>query len=161
MDLSKGYLAPLEDIRRCGHSACRVKVLLDLPPLSKSFACVVSEGEMANRDQPWPVGKHRQEEWMDEDDLLSGDLYQEQDLRRQLQRGNWFQGDPDRLGYKGRRTKGYGGCGVEPGDRESERGAGNKAYNQGRLEASRSYNQQRGWHQINKEALLSKGIGTA
>lgn len=48
-----------------------------------------------------------------------------------MQRGNRFQGDPDRLGYKGRRTEGYGGRGVEPGDRESDRGAGNRGYNQG------------------------------
>lgn len=75
MDLSKGYPTHLKDIHRYDHSARRVKVLPDLPPLSKSFACVVSEGEMANRDQPWPVGKHRQEEWMDEDDLLGRDLY--------------------------------------------------------------------------------------
>jgi hypothetical protein len=29
------------------------------------------------------------------------------------------------------------------------------------MEAVHSYNQQGGWHQISKEALLSKGIGTA
>jgi hypothetical protein len=32
------------------------------------------------------MGKRRQEEWMDEDDLLDGERGQEQDLRRQLWR---------------------------------------------------------------------------
>lgn len=33
------------------------------------------------------MGKWRQDEWMEEDDLLGGELGQEQDLRAQLQRG--------------------------------------------------------------------------
>jgi hypothetical protein len=37
---------------------------------------------MAGWDLGCQVGKRRQEEWMDEDNLLGGDLGEEQDLRR-------------------------------------------------------------------------------
>lgn len=66
-------------IQKFGHLALRVRRLDPPPPLHRSFVEVVQEHAMARRQQgPW---KRRQEDWMEVDDLLDGDLHQEQDLR--------------------------------------------------------------------------------
>jgi hypothetical protein len=90
VSLDEYYPARLEDIRRFGHAARKVRVRLKLPPFTKSFAQAVHGQGMANRENQRFPGKRRQEDWkyedwMDEDDLLSGDLRQEQDMRIQLQ----------------------------------------------------------------------------
>lgn len=79
------YLARLLEIRHFGHLARRIHRLP--PPVSfhQSFARTVEKG-MANRGPNQPLERRQegwQEDWMEDDDLLG----EEQDLRRQLQRG--------------------------------------------------------------------------
>jgi hypothetical protein len=81
----------------------------------------VKRETMANREQRL-VGKRRQEDWMEEDDLLDEDVRNEQDLRRQVQHGPRFQGEGDRGGYKGRRIDNYGFRGSDQIERIPERG---------------------------------------
>lgn len=80
-----GFPARREEVRRFGFHARRVRRIgAPSPPLQRSFAHVVAEGSMA--DRPWKRrGGH--EDWMEEDDLLGGELRQEQDLQHKLQRG--------------------------------------------------------------------------
>lgn len=66
---------------------------------------------------------------MEEDDLLGGDLGQEQDLRAQLQKEERSQGEPNQAGFKGRR--------FDQGDCEWERFGGGRNFNQGRWEQGR------------------------
>lgn len=84
------YPATRGEVRRFGYLAR--KVCSTHPPLlTKSFAEAVNPSTMAHNR---PTGKRRQEEWMDGDDLLGGDLGKEQDLRLHLQRGGRSQGEP-------------------------------------------------------------------
>lgn len=88
------YPAHPGEVRRVGHLARRIRRLPPPAPLSKSFAQVV-EREMANRGSSRPLKRRQerqenwQEDWMEEDDLLE----EEQDLRRQIQRGPRNLGD--------------------------------------------------------------------
>jgi hypothetical protein len=43
----------------------------------KSFADIVRVDRMTRRDQEQRPWKHRSDDWMEEDDLLGGDFYQE------------------------------------------------------------------------------------
>lgn len=74
---------------------------------------------------------------MDEDDLLGGEGCQEQDLRRQLLRGNRDQGGGVRVGG-GERS-------MEQGDRTLERAGSGCGFEHGRLEIGRQHAQQGGW----------------
>lgn len=76
-----GFPARKEEIRRLGHFARRVQRFGEPPPLLHSFAQVAKGG----MSRPWK--RREKDDWMDEDDLLGGDFYQEQDLRHKLQRG--------------------------------------------------------------------------
>lgn len=71
-----GLLARREEIQRFGHKARRVFRTKEPPPLFRAFARAITEGEMARREdnRSW---KRRggQEDWMEEDDLLGGDLH--------------------------------------------------------------------------------------
>lgn len=67
---------------------------------------------------------------MDEDDLLGGEGRQDQDLRRQLMRGNRDQG---------------GGVRVGGGERSMEQGGPGHGFGRGRLEIGRQPVQQGGW----------------
>lgn len=84
------YSAWPNEVHRFGHNARRVRATFPPALLSISFVSVA----MVNREAP--RGKRRSDEWMEEDDLLGGDLFQEQDLRRQLQRGPRPQMEVDR-----------------------------------------------------------------
>ena len=148
MDLKSQYPTSFDEVRHFGYAACRVRVLPKPLPLSKSFTRVVAEPRMAGWDPGRQAGKHRQEEWMDEDDLLGGDLGEEQDLRRQLQRGGNFQGGGDRAGFKERRLENSqrGARGYNQGDRGHDRFGGNRAFIQGGLDQGRSQSQQGNWY---------------
>lgn len=144
LSLEQGFAARQEEIRRLGFLSRQVRVSPPPKPLDRSFAQAV-RSEMANRNQR-PPGKRRQEDgWMEEDDLLGGDLYHEQDLRAQLQGGGRFQGEMERNGSKGRRLEPTDGRGFEQGGREMERGRGGRVAGQGRQEPYRLGNQNRGW----------------
>jgi hypothetical protein len=84
LDFKSRYPASFDEVRHFGYAARQVRVLAKPLPLSKSFARVVAEPRMVGWDPGCQAGKRRQEEWMDEDDLLGGDLGEERDLRRQL-----------------------------------------------------------------------------
>ena len=116
MDLKSLYPASFDEVCRFGYAARWVRV-----------------PRMAGWDPGRQAGKHRQEEWMDEDDLLGGDLGEEQDLRRQLQRGGNFQGGGDRAGFKERRLENSqrGARGYNQGDRGQDRFGGNHAFIRG------------------------------
>lgn len=81
------YSARRGDVRRFGHLARKIRVTPPLKHLESSFAQIVRSKEMS-MDPGRGMGKRRQEDWMEEDDLLGGQLRKEQDLRRQLQRGS-------------------------------------------------------------------------
>lgn len=85
-----GFPARHEEVRRFGHTARQVRRLGKPPPLSRTFASVVVEGEMARRGEQHQSrpGKRRveHEDWMEEDDLLGADERHEEDLRFKLQR---------------------------------------------------------------------------
>lgn len=81
------YPARLVDIRRFGYQTKKIRATPLPPPLSSSFAAV-TQNSMAHREISRQTGKRRQEnwryeDWMDEDDLLGGEL-REQDLQHQL-----------------------------------------------------------------------------
>lgn len=147
LSLEEGFPARPDEICFLRHTAKKVRVIPNPPPLTKSFARVVSERSMAKWDHQRTMGKRRQEDWMEEDDLLGGDLRQEHDLRRQLQRDNRFQGEGERPGFKGRRTENLGGRVPEFGNRGGDRFGGNRPMNPGRFEIGRNQIQQGGWSQ--------------
>lgn len=90
MDIA--YLVSREEIRRYGHLARKIRATHPPHTLAKSFVDVVNPGAMAQPNGA--MGKRGQEEWMDEDDLLGGELGKEQDLRFQLQKGGRGQMEP-------------------------------------------------------------------
>lgn len=137
--LDIAYLARAEDVRRFSHTARNIRATSPPRNLDRSFVEAARSRGMAQASRF--MGKRHQEEWMDEDDLLSGELGQEQDLRRQILRGGRVQSDPNQFGFKGRR--------VEQGDREQERPGRGRIFNQGRLEPHRNINQQ-GMSQYNQ-----------
>lgn len=114
-------------MRRFGHVARKIRATSPPRDLTKSFMEAVRSRGMAQPNHF--TGKRRQEEWMEEDDLLGGELGQEQDLQRQLQRGGRGPMEPNQVGFKGRR--------LEQGDHDHERLGGGRLFNQGRLEPSR------------------------
>lgn len=83
LEVDLGYPASKEDIRRFGYAARKVRRVGPPPPLLRSFASAVGENNMARReeDRSW---KRRQEDWMEEDDLLEEDFRQERDMRFKL-----------------------------------------------------------------------------
>jgi hypothetical protein len=70
---------PAQPLDRFRHLSRKVRVLPPPQKLAFSFA----HATMGSMDQPRHTGKRRQEEWMEEDDLLGGEL-KELDLRHQL-----------------------------------------------------------------------------
>jgi hypothetical protein len=84
------------------------------------------------RDPNRLTGKRRQEEWMEEDDLLGGEL-EEQDLCYQLQKGSKA-GPPNGGGYRGRDGRGQNLEG-------HERFGGNRPFNPRRNDFGRNYAQ--------------------
>lgn len=70
--LDQVFPARLNDVRRFGHLARKVKGIPPPLPTAAPFARVVREGTMANREMQRQGGKRRQEDWMEEDDLLGG-----------------------------------------------------------------------------------------
>lgn len=150
-----GYPASRYDVQKYGHRTHKVRRIGPPPPLSKSFAAAV-RNEMENResDQKW---KRRQDDWMEEDDLLGGDLKHEQDLRQKLLRGpgnggadrqfrgNYYQereGYGNRLDERGYQN--YGGRGFRRVD----------GYNQGGRGFGRGFQATREW---DKNARGSSG----
>jgi hypothetical protein len=99
--------AQQQDIRHFGCLAKRIQRLPPPAPLSRSFSSTVELG-MANHGPYHPMKRRheewRQEGWMEEDDLLQEDFKREQDLRRQLQKGQRSQEE----GSKGRKPEGVG-----------------------------------------------------
>lgn len=114
------YPARLADIKRFGQLAKKVKPIPLPPPLSFPFAMAVNQS-MAHLEKPRQAGKRLYEDWMEEDDLLGGNL-QEQDLCQQLQRGPRGQGVGERGGFMGRRMEGNNNQGVEQGVHLQDRG---------------------------------------
>ncbi|CAD6273315.1 unnamed protein product [Miscanthus lutarioriparius] len=113
-----------------------------LPPfqtLTKSFA-------QATKIATRPTSKRRQEEWMEEDNLLG----EEQDLRRQLQRGGGRGPGAADGGGRGRRLDHYGGR--DQFQEGHERFGANRAYNPGRNDFGRNYPQQGGWNDTHQGA---------
>lgn len=93
------YPARRDEVLRFGHLAKKVRVRHPPAPLSRTFVQAV-RGEMANQGRgKRRLDEGRQEEWMEEDDLLGLEL-KEQDLRNQLQRSR-LQGGTDRQGRSG------------------------------------------------------------
>ena len=129
------YPASKEEIRRFGHSARKVHPTKPPPKLTKTYAAAVKPSFMAQPNRQ--MGKRRQDEWMEEDDLLGGDLGQAQDLRSQIQKGGRNQVEPIQVGFKGRR--------LDQGHREVERFGGGRNGSLGRWEQSRPQGQQGGW----------------
>ena len=84
-----GYPPSRAEIQRYGHNANarRVKRIGPPPPLSKSFAEAVKANEMVRRESDQRTWKRHPDDWMEEDDLMGGDVCHEQDLRHKLQRG--------------------------------------------------------------------------
>jgi hypothetical protein len=72
------YPANREEIRCFGHFARKVRAISPPHRLAKSFVEAVKPGAMAQPNRG--VGKRRQEEWMEEDDLLGGKLRKEHDM---------------------------------------------------------------------------------
>jgi hypothetical protein len=70
------------EVRRFGHAAKKIRATFPPHDLTKSFMEVVRLRGMAQPN--CFMGKRWQEEWIEEDDLLGGELGQEQDLWRQL-----------------------------------------------------------------------------
>lgn len=136
LTLDKIYPARPNEVRRFGHNARKVRATSPPAPLSAPFASVAMASRVA------PRAKRRSDEWMEEDDLLGGDLMREQDLRRQLQRGPRQQMEGDR--FRGRRIEGYGNCNFEQGNRDFDRSRG---YYQSRFDDNRLQNQQGSWNQ--------------
>jgi hypothetical protein len=66
------YTANREEIRRFGHFARKVRAICPPHRLAKSFVEAVKPGAMAQPNRG--MGKRCQEEWMEEDDLLGGEL---------------------------------------------------------------------------------------
>jgi hypothetical protein len=64
----------LEDIRRFGYAARKIRVHPKPPPLTKSFTQAVHGRGMANRENQRLSEDWRYEDWMDEDVLFGGDL---------------------------------------------------------------------------------------
>lgn len=62
------YPANREDVRRHGYLARTIHATQPPRELTKTFAAVVKPRAMAHPNRP--MGKRRQEEWMEEDDLL-------------------------------------------------------------------------------------------
>jgi hypothetical protein len=112
--LDSTYLARADEVRRFGYVARKIKATFPPRDLTTSFVEAVRSRGMAKPNRI--MGKRCQEEWMDEDDLLGGEMGQEQDLRRQLQRGTRGQMEANQVGFKGRR--------LEQGDRDLERTGG-------------------------------------
>lgn len=65
------YSARRGDVRRFGHLARKIRVTPPLKHLESSFAQIVRSKEMS-MDPGRGMGKRRQEDWMEEDDLLGG-----------------------------------------------------------------------------------------
>uniref|UniRef100_A0A804R877 CCHC-type domain-containing protein n=2 Tax=Zea mays TaxID=4577 RepID=A0A804R877_MAIZE len=83
------YPARPDEVRRLRLSAKSVSRVRHQSLEARSYAQVVREGRMAwRRDHGGSNWKRRQDEWMEEDDLLEGDPCREQDLRAKLQRGS-------------------------------------------------------------------------
>lgn len=121
---------PARPVDRHRFSSRKVRALPPNKTLTKSFAQAT---RMAR-----PPGKRRQEEWMEEDDLLGGEM-QAQDLRRQLQRGGGRGPGTEGGGFRGRRLDQYDGQGqFQDGH---ERFGGNRQYN-----PRRNQPQQGGWN---------------
>lgn len=131
-------------MRRFGYLARKIRATHPPRLLSKSFADALKPREMANPNRL--MGKHRQEAWMEEDDLLGADLGHEQDLQRQLQKGGRVQPEPSQAGFKGRR--------LEQGDGIQERPGGGRFFNQGRFDPRRQQSQQ------GAGSATIRGIGT-
>lgn len=116
LDLETGYTASKGDIRRFGYFARKVRKIGPPPPLRRSFVSAVGAESMARREEEQRAWKRRQEDWMEEDNLLEEDFREERDLRFKLQRGageeyrRWRPqgrgGYPNREGFGGR--GGYG-----------------------------------------------------
>jgi hypothetical protein len=83
------YPARPDEVCRLRLSAKSVSRVRQQSLEARSYAQVVREGRMAwRRDHGGSNWKRRQDEWMEEDDLLDGDPCREQDLRAKLQRGS-------------------------------------------------------------------------
>jgi hypothetical protein len=132
---------PARPLDRFRYNIRKVRVLPPPQNLVASFAQATS-GVM---DPLRQKGKRRQEEWMEEDDLLGGELG-ERDLRYQLQRtGGRGEGVPDRSGHKDRRIESYGRQEGHQGDWERERFRENRLAGMGRGDMTRSNVQQGSW----------------
>jgi hypothetical protein len=87
---------------------------------------------------------------MEDDDLLGGELGQEQDLRRQIQKGGRAPVESillNQAAFKGRK--------LEVGNRDQERGGGGRSFNQGRWDPNR----QQGYQGAGPTTTTNKVIG--
>jgi hypothetical protein len=66
------YLARALEVKRFGYTTRKIRDISPPRNLDRSFVEVVRSREMAQPNRF--MGKRRQEEWVDEDDLLGGDL---------------------------------------------------------------------------------------
>jgi hypothetical protein len=73
--LDSTYPAHIDEVRRFGYVARKIKATFPPCDLTTSFVEVVRSRGMAQPNRI--MGKRRQEEWMDEDDLLGGEMGKE------------------------------------------------------------------------------------